>query len=151
MSLRRVTPSAADLALDPKAEVYACGDVTSSRKARNYMAEQKQLRDRFRKELKAHLPKGARLKSDEAFIDTFCFVVAFDGMEETNARYVAALKQKFPFAIHLRRGRDDVWQVPYEKKARQGLVKCIDAAYMLLLLCVLVGLGVYLYELWQDI
>lgn len=149
--MRRAQPSEADRAYDDRAEVFVCSDVTSSRKARDYMTEQQELRGRFRAALKRELPKGARLKSDETFLDTLCFVVAFEGMEETNARYVTALKKQFPHAVHLRRGRDDVWQVPYEKQAGQGLVKCIDAFQLLLLLFVLAGLGVYLYDLLHEV
>lgn len=151
MALRRAPVHADDRAYDEQAQVFRFGDTTSSRRARDCMNEQQVLRESFGRALEKAVPKGARIKPVERLLENFCFVVDFADADDATLRYVLDMKAQFPTAVHLRKGLEDKWHVPYEEKARQGWVKCVNVAKLVVVLCVLAVLMALLVDMSKDL
>lgn len=137
---------------DEHAQIVQCGDTTSDRLARDRMKEQEPVLDRFLFVLKEALPEGAVVVSSEPYGATFCVVVDLRGGNEVvkTTRYIAQVQRAFPDAVHLRRGPHDVWHVPYQQKAREKSVWCMEVVKLLLLLVVLALVVYYGVEVWMD-
>lgn len=139
--------SEADLAYDEQARVYVFGDVTTSRKARDHMEDQQDLRETFRKALVDALPTGAHVANERAFLENFCFAVTYDDPKIFDTHYKDALEKKFPGTKYMHGRGQGLWMVPYQEIApNKGAITCIDLGLVLIGILVLALLLAAMYD-----